>query len=168
MNRNVLAAAAPLAPLALVTCLGSCAWSTASTPSERHGPCLSAQHRVGDAVVSDGGRANVKVGAHVYVDLVEAGRYLSWSPHSKPPPTVFPWLTARSSNTGILRPAALCRQILVSTLPVRTFAFVAAHTGLATIRAELAPAWRAAKPSVRGRLHPYRATVVVTDRIESR
>ena len=50
----------------------------------------------------------VKVGAFVYVELVEAEEYLSWPTGTKPPPRVFPWAAARSSDPSVLRRVALC------------------------------------------------------------
>jgi hypothetical protein len=63
------------------------------------------------------------VGAFVYVELVEAEKYLSWPAGTKPPPGVFPWSAARSSETSVLRRVALCPSSGTYTLPVVVYAF---------------------------------------------
>jgi hypothetical protein len=104
----------------------------------------------------------VKVGAFVYVELVEAEKYLSWPAGTKPPPRVFPWDAARSSDHIVLRRLALCPSSgAVSTLPVVVYAFRALAPGTATLTASIAQAWKRVKPARRRSLHPYRATVTV-------
>lgn len=110
---------------------------------------------------ASGATLTVKVGALVYVELVEAEKYLSWSTGMKPPPRVFPWATARSSATSVLRRVALCPSSEVSTLPVLVYAFRALGPGTATLRSPIAQAWKRVKPARRRGLHPYRATVIV-------
>jgi hypothetical protein len=101
------------------------------------------------------------VGAFVYVELVEAEKYLSWSPGTKPPPGVFPWAAARSSDPSVLRRVALCPNSGASTLPVVVYAFRALTPGTTTLTAPIAQAWKRVKPARRRGLHPYRATVIV-------
>jgi hypothetical protein len=103
----------------------------------------------------------VKVGAVVYVALVEAEKYLSWSPGTKPPPRVFPWAAARSSESSVLRRVALCPSNGAYTLPVMVYAFRALSPGTATLTAPIVQAWKHVKPARRRGLHPYRATVIV-------
>jgi hypothetical protein len=109
----------------------------------------------------NGATPTVKVGAVVYVELVEAEKYLSWPTGTKPPPRVFPWAAARSSNPSVLQRMALCPSRTVSTLPVVAYAFRALRQGTATLTAPIAPAWKRVKPARRRGLHPYRATVIV-------
>jgi hypothetical protein len=108
-----------------------------------------------------GATLTAKVGAFVYVELVEAEKYLSSSPGTKPPPGVFPWAAARSSDPSVLRRVALCPGSGVSTLPVMAYAFRALTPGSATLIAPIAQAWKRVKPARRRGLHPYRATVIV-------
>jgi hypothetical protein len=103
----------------------------------------------------------VKVGAVVYVELVEAEKYLSWPAGTKPAPRVFPWAAARSSETSVLRRVALCPSSGAYTLPVVVYAFRALTPGTATLTAPIAQAWKRVKPARRRGLHPYRATVIV-------
>jgi hypothetical protein len=108
-----------------------------------------------------GATLTVKVGAVVYVELVEAEKYLSWPAGTKPPARVFPWATARSSDPSVLRRVALCPSSGASTLPVVVNAFRALTPGTATLTAPIAQAWKRVKPARRRGLHPYRATVIV-------
>jgi hypothetical protein len=109
-----------------------------------------------------GATLRVKVGVVVYVELVEAEEYLSWRAGMKPPPGVFPWAAARSSDPSVLRRVALCpRSGRVSTLPIVTYAFRALTPGTATLTAPVAQAWERVKPVRRRGLRPYRATVLV-------
>ena len=79
----------------------------------------------------NGAALTVKVGAVVYVELVEAEKYLSWPTGTKPPPRVFPWAAARSSDPSVLQRMALCPSRAVSTLPLVVYAFRALRTGTA-------------------------------------
>ena len=111
-----------------------------------------------------GATLTVKVGAVVYVELVEAEKYLSWPAGTKPPPRVFPWAVARSSGPSVLRRVALCPSSGASTLPVVVYAFRALTPGTSTLTAPIAQAWKHIKPARRRGLHPYRATVIVASR----
>jgi hypothetical protein len=102
----------------------------------------------------------VKVGAVVYVELVEAEKYLSWPTGAKPPPPVFPWASARSSDRDVLRPVALCPSRRFYTIPVVVYAFRTLRPGAATLEAPIATAWKRIEPARRRGLHPYRVTVV--------
>jgi hypothetical protein len=108
-----------------------------------------------------GATLTVKAGAFVYVALVEAEKYLSSSPGTKPPPGVFPWAAARSSDPSVLRRVALCPSSGAYTLPVMVYAFRALTPGTATLTAPIEQAWKSVKPARRRGLHPYRATVIV-------
>lgn len=108
-----------------------------------------------------GATLTVKVGAFVYVELVEVEKYLSWSPGTKPPPGVFPWAAARSSDPSVLRRVALCPSSGAYTLPVVVYAFRALTPGTTTLTAPIVQAWKRVKPARRRGLHPYRATVIV-------
>jgi len=108
-----------------------------------------------------GATLTVKAGAVVYVELVEAEKYLSWPAGTKPPARVFPWAAARSSDPSVLRRVALCPSSGASTLPVVVYAFRTLTPGTATLTAPIAQAWKRAKPARRRGLHPYRATVIV-------
>jgi hypothetical protein len=108
-----------------------------------------------------GATLTVKVGAFVYVELVEAEKYLSWPAGTKPPPRGLPWAAARSSDPSVLRRVALCPSSGASTLPVVVYAFRALTPGTATLTAPIAQAWKHVKPARRRGLHPYRATVTV-------
>jgi hypothetical protein len=108
-----------------------------------------------------GATLRVKVGVFVYVELVEAEKYLSWPAGTKPPPRVFPWAAARSSDPGVLRRVALCPSSGVSTLPIVVYAFRALTPGNATLTAPVAQAWERVEPARRRGLRPYRATVIV-------
>lgn len=108
-----------------------------------------------------GATLTVKVGAVVYVELVEAEKYLSWPAGTKPPPRVFPWAAARSSDPSVLRRIALCPSSGASTLPIVVYAFRALTPDTATLTAPIAQAWKRVKPARRRGLHPYRVTVIV-------
>ena len=108
-----------------------------------------------------GATLTVKVGAVVYVELVEAEKYLSWPVGTKPPPRVFPWAAARSSDPSALRRVALCPGSGASTLPVVVYAFRALTPGTTTLTAPIAQAWKRVTAARRRGLHPYRATVIV-------
>jgi hypothetical protein len=108
-----------------------------------------------------GATLTVKVGAVVYVELVEAEKYLSWPAGTKPPPHVFPWAAARSSDPSVLRRVALCPSSGAYSLPVVAYAFRALTPGTTTLTAPIAQAWKRVKPARRRGLHPYRATVIV-------
>jgi hypothetical protein len=107
-----------------------------------------------------GATLTVKVGAVVYVELVEAEKYLSWPTGTKPPPRVFPWAAAHSSDPSLLRHVALCPSREVSTLPIVVYAFRALRPGTATLTAPIATAWKRVEPGRRRGLHPYRVTVI--------
>jgi hypothetical protein len=109
----------------------------------------------------NGATLTVEVGTVVYVELVEAEKYLSWRTGTKPPPRVFPWAAARSSDPSVLQRMALCPSRAVSTLPIVAYAFRALRPGTATLTAPIAPAWKRVKLARRRGLHPYRATVIV-------
>ncbi|MGA9876879.1 MAG: hypothetical protein WBQ21_13845 [Solirubrobacteraceae bacterium] len=100
------------------------------------------------------------MGAIVYVELVEAEKYISWPAGTKPPPPVFPWAAARSSDPSVLRHVALCPNREVSTLPVVIYAFRTLRPGAATLTAPIATAWKRVVPERRRGLHPYRVTVI--------
>jgi hypothetical protein len=108
-----------------------------------------------------GATLTVRGGAFVYVELVEAEKYLSWPAGTEPPPRVFPWGAARSSDPSVLRRVALCPSSGAYTLPVVVYAFRALTPGTATLTAPIAQAWKRVKPARRRGLHPYRATVIV-------
>jgi hypothetical protein len=112
-------------------------------------------------VPESGATLTVKVGAFVYVELVVAEKYLSWPTGTKPPPRVFPWTAARSSDASVLRRVALCPSSGVSTLPIVVYAFRALTPGTAALTAPVAQAWKRVKPARRRGLRPYRATVIV-------
>jgi hypothetical protein len=109
----------------------------------------------------NGATLTVKVGAVVDVELVEAEKYLSWPAGTKPPPRVFPWAAARSSDPSVLQRMALCPSRAVSTLPIVVYAFRGLRPGTATLTVPIAPAWKRVKLPRRRGLHPYRATVIV-------
>jgi hypothetical protein len=111
--------------------------------------------------LESGATLTVKVGAFVYVELVEAEKYLSWPVGTKPPPRAFPWAAARSSDPSVLRRVALCPSSGAYTLPVVVYAFRVLTPGTATLTAPIAQAWKRVKPARRRGLHPYRATVTV-------
>jgi hypothetical protein len=113
-----------------------------------------------------GATLKVKVGALVYVALVRGKPDSSWLPGERPPPTVFPWTAARSSNRAVLRPVAVCPSRYRTSPPVRLYAFRAVRPGTATLTAPVATAWTRYKPARRRVLMtvaPYRSTVTVQD-----
>ncbi len=130
----------------------------------REGPdgCVRSPTTFSPGIAPESGATlRVKVGAFVYVELVVAEKYLSWSTGTKPPPRVFPWAAARSSDPSVLRRVALCPSSGVSTLPIVVYAFRALTPGTGTLTAPIAQAWLRAKPARRRGLHPYRAIVIV-------
>jgi hypothetical protein len=137
-------------------------WHTRTLSGEGHKDCVRYPARLPPSIAPGGGATlTVQVGTVIYVVLVEAEKYLSWPAGTKPPPRVFPWAAARSSQRRVLEHAALCASREVSTLPVVVYAFRALRPGTATLTAPIAPAWRRATPARRRGLHPYRATVIV-------
>ncbi len=131
-----------------------------SSPGEGPNGCVRSPTTLSIASKS-GATLRVKVGAVVYVELVEAEKYLSWPTGTKPPPRVFPWAAARSSDPSVLRRVALCPSNGIYTLPVMVYAFRALTPGTTTLTAPIAQAWKRVKPARRRGLHPYRASVTV-------
>lgn len=105
----------------------------------------------------------VAVGRVVTVWLTEPEAYAS-SPNDTPPPTMFPWLAAQSSDPAKLSPVAVCKQPpLITSLPVRLYPFRATSPGRYQITARLDPAYHIPHMQPRLRpLHPVRVTVVVS------
>jgi len=131
-------------------------------PREEPKNCVRTPERLPPSITpEDGATLTVQVGTVVYVELVEAEKYLSWPAGTKPPPAVFPWAAAHSSDPSMLERVALCPSRETYTLPVVIYAFRALHPGTATLTAPIAPAWKRAKPARRRGLHPYHATVIV-------
>lgn len=127
--------------------------------------CVRSPTRLPPSIAPKGGATlTVRLGSVVYVELVEAEEYLSWSAGTKPPPRVFPWAVARSSDPRVLQRVVLCPSRGISTLPVVVYAFRALRPGTARLIAPVAPAWKRAKPARRRGLHPYHATVTVARR----
>jgi hypothetical protein len=120
--------------------------------------CVRSPERFSVAPQS-GATVPVKVGAVVYVELVEAEKYLSWPAGTKPPPPVFPWAGARSSDPDVLRPVALCPSTRFYSIPVVVYAFRTLRPGTATLEAPIATAWTRVEPARRRGLHPYRVSV---------
>ncbi len=132
----------------------------ATSPGESPTGCVRSLTTTSIAPES-GATLTVKAGAVVYVALVEAEKYLSWPAGTRPPPRVFPWAAARSSDPSVLRRVALCPSSGAYTLPVVVYAFRALTPGTTTLTAPIAQAWKRVKPARRRGLHPYRATVIV-------
>ncbi|HEV7937325.1 MAG TPA: hypothetical protein VGP18_04800 [Solirubrobacteraceae bacterium] len=133
-----------------------------SSPGKDPNGCVKSPTTLSPNIApKSGATLTVKVGAFVYVELVEAEKYLSWAAGTKPPPRVFPWAAARSSDPSVLRRVALCPSSGAYTLPVVVYAFRALTRGTATLTAPIAQAWKRVKPARRRGLHPYRATVIV-------
>jgi hypothetical protein len=133
-----------------------------TSPGEGTDGCARSPTTLSPGIAPESGATlTVKMGAFVYVELVEAEKYLSWTPGTKPPPRVFPWAAARSSNPSVLRRVALCPSGGASTLPVVVYAFRALTPGTTTLTAPIAQAWKRVKSARRRGLHPYRATVIV-------
>jgi hypothetical protein len=131
-------------------------------PGEGPSGCVRSPTTFSPGIAPESGATlTVKVSAFVYVELVVAEKYLSWPTGTKPPPRVFPWGAARSSDPSVLRRVALCPSSGVSTLPIIVYAFRALTPGTATLTAPIAQAWKRVEPARRRGLHPYRATVIV-------
>jgi len=131
-------------------------------PGEGPNGCVKSPATFSPGLAPESGATlTVKVGAFVYVELVVAEKYLSRPAGTKPPPRVFPWAAARSSDPSVLRRVALCPGSGVSTLPIVVYAFRALTPGTAGLAAPIAQAWKRIKPARRRGLHPYRATVIV-------
>jgi hypothetical protein len=138
------------------------ACSSSAPPGEGPDGCVRSPARLPPSIAPESGATlKVKVGAFVYVELVVAEKYLSWPAGTKPPPRVFPWAAARSSDPSVLRRVAVCPSSGVSTLPILVYAFRALTPGTATLTAPIAQAWKHIKPARRRGLHPYHATVIV-------
>jgi len=133
------------------------------SPGEGLNACVRTPTTFSPAIAPESGATiTAKRGTFVYVELVEAEKYLSWPAGTKPPPRVFPWAAARSSDPSVLRRVALCPSRRLYTLPVAVYAFRALTPGTATLTAPIAQAWKRVKPARRRGLRPYRATVIVT------
>jgi hypothetical protein len=141
--------------------LAACGRADSSPGEGPNGCVMSPTTFLSGIAPKSGATLTVKVGAVVYVELVEAEKYLSWPAGTKPPPRVFPWAAARSSDPSVLRRVALCPSSGPYTLPVVVYAFRALTPGTATLTAPIAQAWKNVKPARRRGLHPYRATVIV-------
>jgi hypothetical protein len=134
-----------------------------TSPEEGSNGCVRSPAKLSPGIAPENGiTLKVKVDAFVFVELVVAEKYLSWRPDTTPPPRVYPWGVARSSDPSVLRRAALCPSSGVSTLPVVIYAFHALTPGAVTLTAPVAEAWKRVQPARRRGLHPYRATVIVT------
>jgi hypothetical protein len=134
-----------------------------TSPGQHNNACVQSPATLSPSIAPENGATlTVKVGAFVFVELVVAEKYLSWRAGTKPPPRVYPWGAALSSDLSVLRRAALCPSSGVSTLPVVVYAFRALTPGTATLTAPVAQAWRRVNPARRRGLRPYRATVIVT------
>jgi hypothetical protein len=158
---SVLAAAVLCA--AVLAVYGS---TTRTFSREEPKDCVRSPTRLPPSIAPESGTTlTVHLGTVVYVELVEAEEYLSWPAGTKPPPRVFPWAGARSSDPRVLQRVLLCPSRGISTLPVVVYAFRALRPGTATLIAPVAPAWKRAKPALRRGLHPYRATVIVTSSV---
>jgi hypothetical protein len=152
------------------TALATIAGPSAGTVGEAHSPkasrvarsgCVRSPTRFSRGVApQSGATVTVKVGAVVYVELVEAEKYLSWPAGTKPPPSVFPWAGARSSDPDALRAVALCPNRGIYTLPVVVYAFRVLRQGTAMLEAPIATAWKRVSPARRRGLRPYRVTVI--------
>jgi len=67
------------------------ACGSSALPEEDPNSCVSSPATLSPSIAPESGATlTVKVGAVVYVELVEAEKYLSWPPGTKPPPRVFP------------------------------------------------------------------------------
>lgn len=155
----------PVAFCGAVLCgaaLAAC--SSSALPDEGLTGCVRSPTALPPSIAPESGATlTVKMGTVVYVELVEAEKYLSWPTGTKPPPPAFPWAAARSSDPSVLERVTLCPSTgAASTLPVAVYAFRALSTGTATLTAPIAPAWKRAKPARRRGLQPYRARVIVT------
>jgi hypothetical protein len=150
------------------TALAAIAAPSAGTFDAAHSGNLSRDARSGcvrspgrfSVAPQSGATVTVNVGSVVYVELVEAEKYLSWTAGTKPPPPVFPWAGARSSDPDVLRPVALCPNRGISTLPVALYAFRTLRPGAATLEAPIVAAWRRVSPARRRGLHRYRVSVI--------
>jgi hypothetical protein len=138
------------------------AWQTGTFSGDEPKNCVRSPARLPPSVApKSGATLIVQADDIVYVELVEAEKYLSWRPGTKPPPRVFPWSAARSSDPSVLAHVALCPSREVSTLPVVVYAFRALRSGTATLTAPITPAWKRVKSERYHGLHPYRSTVIV-------
>jgi hypothetical protein len=145
-----------------VAVLAACGSSAGMVSRKDTEGCVRSPARFLPSIAPDSGATlTVRVGAVVYVELVESEKYLSRSAGTKPPPREFPWAAARSSDAGILKRVALCPGREVSTLPIVAYAFRALRPGMATLTAPIAPAWKRVKPLRRHGLRPYRASMIV-------
>jgi hypothetical protein len=149
-------------PSAVLCAVVLAACGSSALPEEGSNGCVRSPTALSPSIAPESGATlTVKGGAFVYVELVEAEKYLSWPAGTKPPPRVFPWAAARSSDSSVLRRVALCPSSGASTLPVVVYAFRALTPGTATLTAPIAQAWKHVKPARRRGLHPYRATAIV-------
>jgi hypothetical protein len=161
---------ARMGAMAVVTVLGSivaaCNHSAVSpvprdpTTVARRSGCVHAS-ALGVRAGVGTGRVVVTAGRVVTLQLVEPEAYASSS--SGPPPSAFPWLAGRSSDTAGLRSVAVCaRPPVITSLPVRLYPFRAITPGRYRVTARLNPAYHVPRmhPSL-PRLHPVRLTVVV-------
>jgi hypothetical protein len=140
------------------------ACGSSAPPEEGPNGCVRSPRRFSAGVAPESGATlTVRVGALVYVELVVAEKYLSWTAGTKPPPLGFPWAAARSSDSSVLQRVTLCPSsgAAISTLPMVVYAFRALSPGSATLTAPIAQPWMRVKPARRRGLRPYRATVIV-------
>jgi hypothetical protein len=132
-----------------------------SPSRDGRGGCLRSPTRFSRSVApQSGATVTVNVGAIVYVELVEAEKYLSWPAGTKPPPPVFPWAGARSSDPDVLRAVALCPNRGIYTLPVVVYAFRVLRPGTTVLEAPIATAWKRVSRARRRGLRRYRVRVI--------
>jgi hypothetical protein len=119
--------------------------------------CTPVPHQFGSTLIPDRAKAQVAVGAIVYVALVEPEKYTSSSY-----PRGFPWRPPASSDTHVFAPVKLCPDSGATTLPRRVFAFRARRHGQAKLVARLSRGWKSPRHRPHPYPHPYRSTVRVS------
>jgi hypothetical protein len=139
---------------------GSSPAANGFTTSESASRCVSAS---ANAVRAGTGtrRVVVSAGRVVALQLIEPEAYASSM--SGAPPSAFPWLSGRSSDTVALRPVTICPSPpSIMSLPSRLYPFRAVMPGRYRITAPLNLAYRLPHmPSPLPPLHPVRITVIV-------
>lgn len=122
---------APILCAVAVLGIGACGGSSGDS-------CVTVPEPISSAsLITNGTKLTVRVGAIVYVVLVQSASYTAGPG--------FPWLTPRSSDLTVFAPLHLCKRTGASSLPLSVTGFRAVHPGTATLTAPLAPPWRSLK-----------------------
>lgn len=158
-GRNVAMRYATAFPATVACGAALAACGSAAAPGSKSA-CVSEP----TTLVLSGETRMVEVGAVVSAYFADGGSFLRHRLGEKPPPRVFPWPAARSSDESVLQRVARCPGPgpVSNGPPSRFYPFRALRPGKVTLTAPIVSAWQRVEPASR-RPGPYRATVIVQE-----